>query len=208
MKSILFFIIVVFTSSPIFSQIKNAKEKVYSSIDSIKAANPDSVYNVALGYCDKITKIPKCIFKLKNLESLSILCYEDIENPRFTNYLKHIPRKIVRLTNLKILKISRCGLTEIPAYINKLTKLEELRFVKCNIKMIPETIGDLIYLKIFVISVNRSIKIKTLPVSINKLKNIYLFDVASGGCFKKDSIVAYKKRLPKNCTSEFGIPID
>ena len=205
MKKIILFSFFINAFYFLYPQTKLAKDKVYNRIDSIKIANPDSVFNVVIGFTDHVTSIPKCLFKLKNLRNLTIVCYS--KNLEYSNYVKKIPKKITQLNKLRKLTFVHASIGNIPAYICKLDSLEELTFGWCKVESIPETIGELQNLKRIEIENNGSDTMKSIPASIKNLKKMQFFMIV--GCyFKNDSIIAYKERLPEKCYKNFGAAID
>ena len=209
MRNKLHIIIFLFATSNCFSQSDNtdsltgknpiitkifAKEKIYNSIDSIIAADPDSVFKVSFININPIEYIPKVIYKLKNLEELTILCSGMGD---YTDHIKRIPRRLTHLTNLKKLHFGFAAITRVPRYIRRLDKLEVLTFSWCKIKSISNSIGDLKNLKEFEICVNYY-KIKSIPKSVTRLKNLKYFAIESfrfNNMTTSDPVNDYKKRI-------------
>jgi Leucine-rich repeat (LRR) protein len=188
------------------SQTELAKDKIYHQIDSIKAANPDSVFKIMLGgFSDDIKRFPRCILKCKNLSYLFIPCHT--KNMMCSKSFKHLPRKIKNLKHLKTLEMAFANFGKIPKYLCELDSLECLIFHWCTITSLPETIGKLQNLKSIDIVDNCAKKMHAIPKSIENLKQIKNFEIM--GCyFTKDSISIYKKRLPADCRIFFSGAID
>lgn len=110
-----------------------------------------------------ITKLPKIIKELKNLNVLRIVY----------NSLNHIPDWIGELDTLKILRICQ-NLEEIPESIGNLKLLEELNLSGNKLKTIPKSISNLQKLKKLDVANNN---LKFLPVSFGNLNKLQKLNI-------------------------------
>ena len=108
---------------------------------------------------NKIKYIPTEIFKLTNLEVLSI----DVDE------LTELPKDIENLTKLKELSINSVALTELPKEIGNLTNLKCLDIRCQNLKRLPEEIYNLINLEEVTIHCDN---LENFPDGIEKLINL------------------------------------
>ena len=108
---------------------------------------------------ENFSYIPNEIFKLVNLESLYIYCYDleeipndignliNLKNLTIESSLKTLPKEIFNLINLETINIDCYCLEELPDGISNLTKLKTLNFTYCewltNLKEFPIEIFNL-----------------------------------------------------------------
>ncbi|HEC37115.1 hypothetical protein LCGC14_1446290 [marine sediment metagenome] len=106
--------------------------------DCVESGNVFSKKHINLDSCG-LTSIPKPIFKLDFLESLS-LDYNDIRN---------VPQSIDKLTSLKRLYLNSNFLKILPETIGNLLNLEILFLEENQLENLPNSFKNLKYLKIF-----------------------------------------------------------
>jgi len=117
----------------------------------------DDIYGVEHVNIDGwgLKKIPKKVFELKNLKSLSL---------EF-NRITEIPKDISKLISLKYLYLGYNQINELPESIGNLNSLKGLNIIHNNLSTLPRTIRNLKNLKYIYV---RGTKIKKIP---NSLKN-------------------------------------
>ena len=96
-----------------------------------------------------LTKIPKSIFKLKNLKKLIIrgIPYMEFCHEAPYSYITKIPKEIKNLQNLLILDLSCQGLSSLPSEFKELVNLKELYLSDNMFKEFPIEICSLINLE-------------------------------------------------------------
>lgn len=155
----------------------------YTSLDEA-LKNPESVYRLKLKGQKKWDSIPEKLFKLKNLQELTII----------RSGVMKVNRNISQLQNLQYLDISRNRLVSLP---NELTQLSELKTLIINRNMIetlPDSIGNLKKLEKIDAWDNR---LYVFPKSISKLaetlKEVDLRQIP----LREEELVDMEHLLPK-----------
>ncbi|KAI5341803.1 hypothetical protein L3X38_009678 [Prunus dulcis] len=142
---------------------KSLHKSFYATI----ASNFKSLRMLSLNRLD-ITKLPKCLRKMKHLR------YLDLSG----NLIKRLPNWIVKLQNLETLDLNSCRfLVELPRDIKKLINLRHLILANCdNLAWIPRGLGELTHvrtLNTFVLSENKSMLRDSAGLSeLGKLNNL------------------------------------
>jgi hypothetical protein len=108
---------------------------------------------------NKLTKIPKEIGKLINLQKLYLQ----------NNYLKIIPKEIGNLINLQKLNLYNNNLTTMPVELGNLINLEGLYLNNNQLTTIPAEIGNLINLEELYLHDNN---LTTIPIEITNIINL------------------------------------
>lgn len=88
-------------------------------------------------YMPKFHRLPRFIYRLRYLQTISIL----------DSKIKHLPEEITQLQHLKRLRLWKLYLVELPDSIGKLHKLEELELFANNLKQLPQSVDQLISLR-------------------------------------------------------------
>ncbi|XP_020411991.1 disease resistance protein RGA2-like [Prunus persica] len=139
----------------------------HKSFCAIIASNFKSLRMLSLNELG-VTKLPKCLRKMKHLR------YLDLSG----NPIKRLPNWIVKLQNLETLDLNSCLLlVELPRDIKKLINLRHLILANCdNLAWIPRGLGELTRLRTlnnFVLSENKSMLRDSAGLSeLGKLKNL------------------------------------
>ncbi|XP_021820764.1 putative disease resistance protein RGA3 [Prunus avium] len=144
------------------------QERQEKSFCATLASNFKSLRTLSLNKLG-ITKLPKCLRKMKHLRYLDLSDNKKMER---------LPNWIVKLQNLETLDLSRCkSLVELPRDIKKLINLRHLILERCyELARIPHGLGDLACLRTlsrFVLSKNNSMLRDSAGLSeLGKLKNL------------------------------------
>lgn len=130
----------------------------------------------------KLTVLPVEIFKLKNLQHLSLSSNRFCELTPLINQLQNIerlelfnndfgnfPLEITQLQNLENLNLNNNHLTEIPPEIGDLSNLRVLQIENNQIYKLPSEIGDLKNLQRLQVGSNQ---LKELPPKIGQLNKL------------------------------------
>ncbi|XP_016652654.1 PREDICTED: putative disease resistance protein RGA1 [Prunus mume] len=150
------------------SQMWGWEKSFHKSFCATIASNFKSLRMLSLNRLE-ITKLPKCLRKMKHLRYLDLS-----DNP----YMKRLPNWIVKLQNLETLDLSRCiSLVELPRDIKKMKNLRHLILQYCdNLAPIPRGLGVLTCLRTlskFVLSKNSSMSKDSAGLSeLGKLKDL------------------------------------
>jgi Leucine-rich repeat (LRR) protein len=110
--------------------------------------------------------------KFTNLRELSLLDGED---------LIQLPPSILKLTQLKSLRLRGTGIRQLPEGIRALVNLTKLEIERTPLESLPESIGKLTQL---VELDTRSTELQSLPESIGKLKKLQLLYLKNN-CIRK-----------------------
>ncbi|PQP95601.1 putative disease resistance protein RGA1 [Prunus yedoensis var. nudiflora] len=143
------------------------EESFHKSFCATIASNFKSLRMLSLNNLG-ITKLPKCLRKMKHLR------YLDLSD----NHIERLPNWIVKLQNLETLDLSRCSsLVELPRDIKKLINLRHLIMKGCyKLARIPPRLGELTCLRTlsrFVLSENKSMLRDNAGLSeLGKLKDL------------------------------------
>lgn len=183
-----------------------SKQKVYTSL-SEALASKETVYRLHISdnsltaltdigkltnlqdlmiYSNKITQLPPEIGKLKNLQTLWIMCK-----------LTALPPEIGNLINLNYLNLELNKLESLPPEIGNLSKLETLFLMFNRLKSLPSEIGNLKNLTGINLCGN---KLSSVPSSIKNLINLTYLNLAFDN-LNENGIDNLKKSLP-NCYIE------
>ncbi|KAL6288484.1 hypothetical protein ACE6H2_005994 [Prunus campanulata] len=144
------------------------KKSFHKSFCATIASNFKSLRMLSLNGLE-ITKLPKCLRKMKHLRYLDLS-----DNKR----MERLPNWIVKLQNLETLDLSRCdSLVELPRDIKKLINLRHLILKNCDdLAQIPRGLGELTCLRtlsIFVFGENKSMLRDSAGLSeLGKLKDL------------------------------------
>jgi len=115
---------------------------------------------------NSIRSLPDDLFKLPNLEELSLMA----------NYIETIPPSVSGLMKLKALHLSGNKIKTLPDELFKLPNLEELWLNGNEIEVIPSSISGLTKLKQLYIYLN---KIKILTDDLFKLSNLEELNISN-----------------------------
>lgn len=116
-----------------------------------------------------INSIPKEIFMIKSLKSLTIANYTFKETNEFKNNIEIIPDEICNLINLEYINLSGCNIVSLPSGIRRLQKLNSLYLNYTNIDILPEELFEIESLEILNLG---GCPIESLPSSLNKLQKL------------------------------------
>lgn len=108
------------------------EKTIYTSLDEA-LKHPKDVYRLKLKGEKKWDTIPDELFKLTNLQELSIIRCG----------LMQVNKQIEKLQNLQFLDVSRNNLITLPENISKLHNLKILIINRNMIEYLPETMGNL-----------------------------------------------------------------
>ena len=122
---------------------------------------------ITIPECKNMNKIPNSIGMLKNLKSLKILNYSELEI---------LPESIVNLTNLKVLFINDTMMQTLSDWIGTLSNLTRLDISHNQLTEIPKSIGNLSNLTRLDISRNQ---LTDIPDRIGNLSNLTHLDISS-----------------------------
>ena len=120
--------IIIFLWSNLNAQ--NSSNKVYR-LEEVLKANPDTIYAISLAK-NKLTELPKELWKLKNLKELHL------ERNRLTS----LPDSLDLFTKLELLDLDRNNFESVPLAISRLDNLKKLIFSRNQINVIS---GNLFY---------------------------------------------------------------
>jgi internalin A len=119
----------------------------------------------ALGLLNnQISKLPNFLYKLANLQELTL----------DQNLIKTIPEDFIGLKNIVELRLAQNEISKFPSPILELSKLESIDLSKNKIRVIPDDIKRLKNLSSLILSGN---PIATLPKSIVELENLTHLDL-------------------------------
>lgn len=186
MRIVLLFMLVI-QSFPALSQLELLdpdslkQQKIYTSIESALAANPDSVYRLSL-VKKKLKDIPASVYSFRNLQELNLS----------KNQFTELPDRIGELKNLQRLTVSNNKLKAIPKTIGKLTGLVYLDFNRNLIEAIPPEIGNLINLEELNLWDN---ELSIIPDEIKNCGSLKTFELR-GILFTEDEQKRIQELLP------------
>lgn len=106
---------------------------------------------------EKVTTIPKCIFKFQNLTKLTLI----------NNNIREIPKSILKLTKLEELNLSKNKLNSFPLFLSELNHLKTLNL---DINQIVSPINKMY--KKFVFH-----SLKELRIGANKIQRLDWLDI-------------------------------
>ena len=156
---VLFWVIILILPLKSVSQTN----RLFKSIDETLTVPVDSVYRLDLSK-QKLDKLPKAIFKFKNLRELYL----------GKNKLSKLDNQLTQLKHLEILDLSKNKFQNFPPQLCNIPSLKQLFLGRNEIQFIPECIGQLINLEILDLWLN---PIDGLPQSISKLKQLKTVDL-------------------------------
>ena len=132
-------------------KIQEAEEKQLEQLDlSNRYDAPDE---------DKLTEIPKEVFKLKHLRILKLNW----------NKISHLSASLGNLTSLNDLHICYNQLTSLPESLGNLTSLNTLNLLGNKLRSIPESLDNLTSLKRLYLGDNQ---LTGIPESLGELSNL------------------------------------
>jgi internalin A len=136
---------------PLMNKISRAREAKLSRLDlSLKPGTPSY---------ERIRTLPKELFELTHLESLSLRGQP----------LESLPSDIASLSNLKSLDLYGVGLKSLPEAMCELVNLRSLELGRNKLDVLPHWIGNLVQLRSLNLSSNR---IAVLPDSLGLLPKL------------------------------------
>lgn len=155
----LFFSLYAFSQQELLDPDTLQAQKIYTSMESALAANPDSVFRLNLSK-RKLTEIPTQVYSFRNLQELNLGKNKFTELPDRIgdlrnlqrlivsgNKLKAIPHSIGKLKNLVYLELNRNVIESLPPEIGYLINLEELQLWDNELSDIPDEIKNCSSLK-------------------------------------------------------------
>lgn len=127
----------------------------------LKNAN---VQYIIVGVEQGITKLPKNIGKLTNLQVLKVT----------RNKLKTLPKSLGKLKHLKELDLSNNELNSLPNSVGKLNSLEVFKLAGNQLSELPQGFGKLTNLKQLYLARNR---MRAFSADVSGLKNLQVLDL-------------------------------
>ena len=144
------------SSAQLLDSLALSKEPEYTDLNEA-LKNPDKVYKLNLRK-QKLTAIPKDVFKFTHLQELNLS----------RNKITNLPSALFKLTNLEVLDVSANKIDTLPSGIGKLVNIKKLILNQNVITQLPKTIGNLSKMYLLDLWGNY---VKEFPDAILKLKN-------------------------------------
>ena len=160
-------------------------------------------------YCDKLTKIPRCISNCKKINKVSLYSMRDMFDFNYSikslqgldlTYLDlsqawrlKIPKEVYSFKNLKFLGLNIYETDSIPNGIGNLTQLEEIVLSPANYKYIPTDFGNLNSLKKIDLSGLSDLNFEYLFSILINLHNLEEIDINYGEQRLPDNISKLKR---------------
>ena len=143
---------------------------------------------------DGLKEFPKVLCNLKQLKTLEIRCMQT-----FNAEIQHLPKRVENFTNLEMLDLSNCGLTEFSEALCKLKSLKVLEIQENKkIQSLPESLGSLTSLQKLNLSLT---SITLLPRAIERCKNLEELNISRSKISKFPTVI-YKMKILSNVVAE------
>lgn len=142
-----------------------------------------NIYQLDLGYWN-LHEIPKEVFKLNNLKTLSLK----------NNLLTQLPKEIIHLAKLEILQLYKNQISFLPLEIKHLSSLRRLDISYNQLRVLPKDIGALENLEILNLGFNQLGKTK-FPDDFIHLRRLQKLDLKANGLYKIPSILTNMNHL-------------
>jgi Leucine-rich repeat (LRR) protein len=112
-----------------------------------------------------LTEIPPAVFELVGLKELRLG-----RNPELTN----LPAALKKLTALKTLDVSDCGLTDLPPFLTEFVELQSLDVSGNRLSLLPSFLGALKTLRVLEFRENQIAQVPEVLFELGELRELRL----------------------------------
>ncbi|XP_076929885.1 TMV resistance protein N-like [Bidens hawaiensis] len=142
---------------------------------------PGTVTSVKVFGCGSLVNLPSNITELK---SLKVLNFKDC--PKLGSEDPHFLMKVTGLTNLRVLKMKHCSVSQVPNEIGNLVSLKKLNLSSNPFSSLPDSLSNLSQL--LYLNIERCEQLRLLPLIPSNLTEINAYWCRSLGAMSTVSV--------------------